>query len=72
MIYGLVQIIFISRNFQTWTLRKVTGLLLVRASKTRSFYTLAMAGFCGWTLSISAGLRAGTPQGPGREAGVLI
>lgn len=56
----------------TWTLGQVTGLLLVRASRAGGFYTLSMTGLHGRPESIGAGLGAGTPQGPGREAGILI
>lgn len=46
---------------RTWTLRKVTGFLLVRASGAGRFDTLSMTGLHGRAESISTGLSAGTP-----------
>ena len=57
---------------RTWTLRQVTGLLLVRAPRAGRSDTLSMTGLRGRAQSVGAGLGAGTPRRPGREAGILI
>lgn len=56
----------------TWALWQIAGLLLVRASRAGMFDALSMTGLCGWEESIGAGLSAGTPQRPGREAIVFV